>query len=103
MFASRSLTPTERRYAPIEKEALASAWSCKKFQNYLIGIDFTLETDHKPLVTLLGTAKSLDELPPHIHRMKMRLMRFSYKIIHVPGKELFTADTLSRTPVTETT
>ena len=30
-------------------------------------------------------------------------MRFRYKIIHVPGKELFTADTLSRAPVTETT
>ena len=33
----------------------------------------------------------------------MRLMRLSYKVIHVPGKELFTADTLSRAPVTETT
>ncbi len=26
-------------------------------------------------------------------------MRFAYTIIHVPGKELYTADTLSRTPV----
>ena len=102
VFASRSLTPTERRYAPIEKEALAAAWSCTKFQDYLIGITYTLETDHKPLVTLLGTAKSLDELPPRIQRMKMRLMRFSYRIVHVPGKELYTADTLSRAPVTET-
>ena len=35
--------------------------------------------------------------------MKMKLMRFSYNIVHVPGKELHTADTLSRAPVTETT
>ena len=101
MFALRCLTPTERRYALIEKEALAAAWSCTKFHDYLIRITFRLETDHKPLVTLLGTAKSFDELPPRIQRMKMKLMRFSYNIVHVPGKELYTAQTLSRAPVTE--
>ncbi len=98
-FASRSLIPTERRYAQIEKEALTLTWACTRFQDYLIGITFTLETDHKPLISLLGTAKSLDQLPPRIQRMKMRLMRFAYTIIHVPGKELYTADTLSRAPV----
>ena len=30
-YASRSTTETERRYARIEKEALAVAWSCEKF------------------------------------------------------------------------
>ena len=57
-YASRSLTPTESHYAQIEKEALAATWASSKFQDYLIGITFTLETDHKPLVPLLGTAKS---------------------------------------------
>ena len=46
---------------------------------------------------ILGT-KSLDELPARIQRMRMRLMRFSYGVVHVPGKELYTADTLSRSP-----
>ena len=100
-YASRSLTPTERHYTQIEKEALAVTWACSRFQDYLIGITFTLETDHKPLVPLLGTAKSLDQLPPRIQRMRMRLMRFSYIINHVPGKELYTADTLSCAPVTD--
>ena len=100
-YASHSLTPTERHYVQIEKEALAATWASSKFQDYLIGITFTLETDHKPLVPLLGTAKSLDQLPPRLQRMKMRLMRFSYNIRHVPGKELYTADTLSRAPVAE--
>ena len=100
VYASRSLTPTERRYAQIEKEALAVTWASTKFQDYLIGITFTLETDHKPLVPLLGTAKSLDELPPRTQRMKMRL-RFTYTIVHIPGKELYTADTLLRAPMVE--
>ena len=96
-YASRSLSSTEKRYAKVEKEALASAWACNRFEDYLIGLKFILETDHKPLVALLGT-KSLDELPAHIQRIRMRLMRFSYAVVHVPGKELYTADTLSRAP-----
>ena len=54
-YASRSLSLTEKRYAQVEKEALASAWACNRFEEYLIGLKFILETDHKPLVALLGT------------------------------------------------
>lgn len=41
----------------------------------------------------------MDELPPRIQRFLMRLMKYSFKIIHAPGKELVTADTLSRAPL----
>ena len=93
-FASRSLSSTEKWYAQVEKEALASALACNRFEDYLIGLKFILETEHKPLVALLGT-KSLDELPSCIQRMRMLLMRFSYVVVHVPGKVLYTTDTLS--------
>ena len=36
---------------------------------------------------------------PRIQRFRMRLMRYSYQIVHVPGKDLTTADTLSRAPL----
>ena len=52
-------------------------------------------TDHKPLVPLLGS-KHLDNLPPRVLRFHLRVMRFSYSIQHVPGKLLYTADTMSR-------
>ena len=97
-YISRALTPTEQRYAQIEKEALAITWACERFQDYLIGIHFNVETDHKPLVPLLST-KSLDEMPLRIQRFRLRLMRYHYSISHVAGKELCTADTLSRAPV----
>ena len=61
---------------------------------------FRIETDHKPLVPLLGT-KHLDSLPPRVLRFRLRLDRFSYDITHVPGKELYTADTLSRAPLSD--
>ena len=59
-----------------------------------------LETDHKSLVPLLGQ-KSLDLLPPRVLRFRLRLMRFQCTIQHVPGKSLYTADTLSRAPLRE--
>ena len=94
-YASRSLTETEKRYAQIEKEALAITWACEKFSNYILGKKIQLETDHKPLVPLLG-AKDLHSLPPRVLRFRLRLNRFHYEIAYVPGKLLTTADTLSR-------
>ena len=61
-----------------------------------------LITDYKPFVPLQGN-KNLEELSPRIQTMRMRLMRYKYSIEHVSGKELGTADTLSRSPVDATT
>ncbi len=97
-YASRSLTTTEERYAQIEKEALATTWACEKFNDYVLGKDILIETDHKPLVPMLGSGKILDQLPPRIQRFTMRLMKYSYSICHRPGKELVVADALSRAP-----
>ena len=63
----------------------------------MTGLQFYIHTDHKPLVPLL-TTKGLDELPVRIQRFRLRLMRFSYTVSHIPGKDLTVADTLSRAP-----
>ncbi|XP_051782102.1 uncharacterized protein K02A2.6-like [Erpetoichthys calabaricus] len=97
-YISRGLTDTERRYAQIEKEALAVTWACERLSSYLMGLHFTLMTDHKSLVPLLST-RGLDDLPPRVLRFRLRLLRFTFNIIHVPGKNLVTADALSRAPL----
>jgi hypothetical protein len=66
-FASRTMSDTERRYAQIEKEALASTWACEKFAQWK---SFVIETDHTPLMPLLGT-KNLDSMPPRILRFRL--------------------------------
>ena len=71
-YASRSMSETEKRYAQIEKEALATAWACDKFANYIIGLKIIIESDHKPLVPLFGT-KNLDNLPSRILRFRLKL------------------------------
>ena len=97
-YCSHSMSTTEQHHAPIEKEALASTWACDHFSDYLLGKRFHIEVDHKSLSSLLGS-KNLDELPIRIQQFQMRLMRYSYSISHVPGKQLTTADTLSRAPM----
>ena len=96
-YGSRALSPTEQRYSTIEKEALGVTYGCERNRDYLLGIDFHIETDHKPLVSLLGH-KDLNDLPIRIQRFRLRLMQYSYTISHVPGKELVIADFLSRNP-----
>lgn len=98
VFISRSLSKAESRYAQIEKEALAVTWACERLRGYVSGLDFTIRTDHKPLITLLKS-RALDDLPPRIIRFRLRLLRFNFNIIHVPGKNLITADALSRAPL----
>ena len=92
-FISRTLTAAEKRYAQLEKEALAITWACEKFAQYIVGKRLYIETDHKPFVPLLGM-KHLHSLPPRMVRFRLRLMRFDFCIQHIPGKFMYSADTL---------
>ena len=84
------MTTIEQRYGQIEKEALALTWACKRLADYLVGLQFHIETDHKPLV----------HLPIRVQHFRMRLMCFLFTISYVPGKHLITAVALSRAPIT---
>ena len=90
-YGTRSMTPTEQKYAQIEREALAVTWACERFSEYLYGMRFQVKTDHKPLVSLISSSKRLDELPIRISRFRLRLMRYNFSISHVSGKKIFHA------------
>jgi len=72
-YTSRSLIDAEKNYAVMEKEALASTWACERLEEYVLGLRFTPETDHKPLVPLLTTT-DLSKMPPRILRFRLRIM-----------------------------
>ena len=53
-FASKSLSQAEKRFSIIELEAASIVYACQKFDQYILGTKFTIETDHKPLIPLLS-------------------------------------------------
>ena len=93
--ASRSLNEMEQRYSTIEKEALGVVWGLEKFHYYICGASVVVETDHKPLVQVLES-KEIEKIPLRIQRFRLRLMKYSVKIVHISGKNNAGADALSR-------
>ncbi|XP_070193833.1 uncharacterized protein [Littorina saxatilis] len=93
-YASKSLNKTEVNYAQIEKELYAIVFGCERFHQYIYGQEILVQSDHKPLETIMK--KPLASAPPRLQRMLLRLQKYSIKVIHVPGKQIPVADTLSR-------
>ena len=94
-YASRSLSDVETRYGQIEREALAIYFACTKFQIYLLGKQFTVHTDHKPLVFIFNKPKS--ENPYRVERMRLKLQGFNFEVKYVKGSQN-PIDYLSRKP-----
>ena len=62
VFASHTLSTTKKNYGQIEKEALSLVYGIHKFHQYLYGHKFILVTNHKSLLTLLGSKKGIPSL-----------------------------------------
>ena len=92
-FASRAMTDTEKRYSQIEKELLAVRFACNRFRDYVFR-DFTVETDHQPLVSIMN--KPLSAAPKRLQSMLLQLKPYRLNIIYKKGKTLYLADTMSR-------
>ncbi|KAL1130164.1 hypothetical protein AAG570_013102 [Ranatra chinensis] len=91
-FASRKLSPAETRYSTIERELLAIIWAIKNSKSYLLGRQFSIKTNHKPLVWV----DKMEGKSPRISRWKEVLASYDYDIVHTKGKDNVAADCLSR-------
>ena len=102
-FASLSLSRAEENYSQIDKEAIALVWGIKHFHQYLWGVKFTLETDHKPLVSIFSPSKNISATAAaRLQRYATFLTGYTFDIKYRKTEQHGNADALSRLPLPTT-
>jgi len=93
-FFSVKLNSAQRKYSTYDRELLAIYQSIKYFRHNLEGRNFTIFTDHKPLI--FAFRQNLDKASPRQFRHLDFISQFSTDIQHISGSHNVVADTLSR-------
>ena len=89
-------TSSSGRSSQTEREMLAVVWPAEHFHLYVYGAQFSIITDHKPLIGIFSNRK---QAPARFERWKLRLMPYDCKLIYRPGKDAENpADFFSRHP-----
>ena len=91
-YGGQSLTETERRYGTTDKELLSVFYAVKQCQIYVMGYQFIVYTDQKPLIYL----KSFCDIVARRFRWIQYLEELHVKIAYNEGKKNIIADYLSR-------
>ena len=94
VYASRTLSKSERRYCVTRKEMLALVYFVKYFRHYLYGKQFTIRTDHGSLRWLMNFKNPEGQ----VARWLEFLSSYDMKIEHRPGRSHKNADGVSRIP-----
>ena len=101
-YGTHLLSKSEQNYSQLEKEALAiiNNFGIKKIYKFLYGRPFTLVTDHKPLVTILGSRSPVPTLAAALlHCWALLLSGYQYEVEFTPIVHHGNADCLSRLPI----
>ena len=99
MYASRTLSSSEKNYSQIERETLSIVYGVKHFHKFVAGRRFTIITDHKPLLGLLNPTKPISHMSSvRMQKWCLALGGYNFSIVHKPGKLHGNVDALSRLP-----
>ncbi|CAO4370898.1 unnamed protein product [Caenorhabditis nigoni] len=91
-YDSRKLTETERKYPPIETEALGLTFAVKAFRTYILGSPVTAIVDHRPLTSLMHRRDLIGRLAKY----QIILQELDLTILYRPGQLNSVCDALSR-------
>lgn len=104
MFVSSSLSPAEKNYSQLHREALAIIFGVKRFHKYLYGNKFLIYSDHQPLKEIFGPTKNTPSVAAaRLQRWAVFLSMYTYEIVYRKSKYMCHADALSRLPVEDLT
>ena len=92
-FFSKKLSSAEKKYAAFDRELLAIYLAVKRFRHSVEGRNFSIYTDHKPLI---GAMSNTVDRSPRQTRHLAFIAEFSTDIQHISGKTNVVADALSR-------
>ena len=84
VFARKTLTDVETRYANIERECLSMCFGLERFHTYVYGKHVIVQNDHKPLEII--QRKPIHPALPRLQCMCLRLQKYGYAIQYIPGK-----------------
>ena len=91
-YGSKKLKQEEKHYTVSEKECLAVVFGVTKFEQYLYGRKFKLQTDHQPLA-FLAQAKLTNG---RLMRWSLFLQQYHIHVEYIKGSQNIGADYLSR-------
>lgn len=91
-FASKSFSIAEKKKPIIELELLAIYFAIKTFRPYVYGTEFTVRTDHRPLIYLFNIKDPSSKLT----RIRLELSEYNFTIEYIKGTKNVAADALSR-------
>ena len=99
-FVSRTLSDAEKNYSVLEKEMLACFWATKRLISFIWSMNYTLRTDHNPLVNILTTKGSASDRTSHgINMWSSRMLEYNFNVEYLQGINNVVADCLSRLPL----
>ena len=93
VYASRTLTKTEKRYSNIERELLGVVFGLERLHHYTFGSSITVETNHQLLTSIWK--KTIANSSPRLQRLLLRLAQYDVHIEYLRGTENVIADALS--------
>ena len=91
-YASKKLSKCQSRYSVMEKECLAIIWAVQRFEPFLYGREFIIETDHQPLACI----KKSKVANGRIMRWALALQPYRYRLEVIKGSKNIGADYMSR-------
>lgn len=100
LYASSTLSPSEKNYSQIHREGLAIIFAVQQFHKYIYGHKFKLCSDAQALREIFNPKKGTSTVAcSRLQRWAVILSMYDYEFIYRPSKSMSHVDALSRLPL----